>query len=51
MIGARVVCLTVGGFSSHEEVITMVTYSDMYLFASIIISGISLSYIIFSNKK
>ena len=51
MISARVVCLTVGGFSSHEEVITMVTYSDLFMFASVIISVISLCYIIFSNKK
>lgn len=34
-----------------REVIAMVTYSDMFLFVSILISLISLCYFIFNKKK
>ena len=51
MIASRVSCVKVGGFSSHEEVIAMVTYDVLFTIIIVILNVISLCYAIFSNKR
>ena len=50
MIVTRAKFVVKQAVSPVREVITMVEYSDMFLFASVITSVISLCYLMFSNK-